>query len=111
MGRRERLHANRHLGAHGFGSRHLLPADRDQTYEKGETFPSMVGDVHFRPEDHQLVRPVIIVRGKKPSEMKNNEDFWEVLEVVPGAAVDAEAGRVRLPSRRLHLTTADAFSV
>ena len=56
-----------------------------QTYEKGETFPSMVGDVHFRPEDHQLVRPVIIVRGKKPSEMKNNEDFWEVLEVVPGA--------------------------
>jgi branched-chain amino acid transport system substrate-binding protein len=53
-------------------------------YEKGETFPSMVGDVHFRPEDHQLVRPVIIVRGKKPSEMKNSEDYWEVLEVVPG---------------------------
>jgi branched-chain amino acid transport system substrate-binding protein len=56
-----------------------------KTYEKGETFPSMVGDVHFRPEDHQLVRPVVIVRGKKPGEMKNNEDFWEVLEVVPGA--------------------------
>jgi branched-chain amino acid transport system substrate-binding protein len=53
-------------------------------YEKGETMPSMVGDVHFRPEDHQLVRPVVIVRGKKPSDMKNNEDFWEVLEVVPG---------------------------
>jgi branched-chain amino acid transport system substrate-binding protein len=55
-----------------------------KTYEKGETFPSMVGDVHFRPEDHQLVRPVIIVRGKKPNEMKNKEDYWEVLEVVPG---------------------------
>jgi branched-chain amino acid transport system substrate-binding protein len=55
-----------------------------KTYEKGETFPSMVGDVHFRAEDHQLVRPVIIVRGKKPSEMKNKEDYWEVLEVVPG---------------------------
>ena len=54
-------------------------------YEKGETFPSMVGDVHFRPEDHQLVRPVVIVRGKKPSDMKNSEDYWEVLEVVPGA--------------------------
>jgi ABC-type branched-subunit amino acid transport system substrate-binding protein len=53
-------------------------------YEKGETFPSVVGDVHFRPQDHQLVRPVVIVRGKKPSEMKNNEDYWEVLEVVPG---------------------------
>ena len=53
-------------------------------YEKGETMPSMVGDVHFRPEDHQLVRPVVIVRGKKPSDMKNKEDYWEVLEVVPG---------------------------
>jgi branched-chain amino acid transport system substrate-binding protein len=55
-----------------------------KTYEKGETFPSMVGDVHFRAEDHQLVRPVVIVRGKKPSDMKNPEDYWEVLEVVPG---------------------------
>jgi branched-chain amino acid transport system substrate-binding protein len=53
-------------------------------YEKGETFPSFVGDVHFRAADHQLVRPVIIVRGKKPSQMKNSEDYWEVLEVVPG---------------------------
>jgi len=41
--------------------------------------------VHFRAEDHQLVRPVVIVQGKKPSDMKNKEDFWEVLEVVPGA--------------------------
>ena len=44
----------------------------------------MVGDVRFRPEDHQLIRPVIIVRGKAPKDMKNGEDYWEVLEVVPG---------------------------
>ena len=56
-------------------------------YEKGETIPSFVGDVHFRPEDHQLVRPVVIVRGKKPSAMKNPEDYWEVLEIVPGAGL------------------------
>jgi ABC-type branched-subunit amino acid transport system substrate-binding protein len=62
----------------------FYPPDVIKTYEKGETFPSMVGDVHFRPEDHQLVRPVVIVRGKKPGDMKNSEDFWEVLEVVPG---------------------------
>ena len=55
-----------------------------KAYEKGETFDSMVGPVHFRPEDHQLVRPVVIVRGKHPNEMKNPEDYWEVLEVVPG---------------------------
>ncbi|ODV10519.1 MAG: branched-chain amino acid ABC transporter substrate-binding protein [Rubrivivax sp. SCN 70-15] len=56
-----------------------------KTYEKGETIPSLVGDVHYRPEDHQCVRPVIIVRGKKPADMKNKEDYWDVLEVVPGA--------------------------
>jgi ABC-type branched-subunit amino acid transport system substrate-binding protein len=56
-------------------------------YEKGETFPSVVGDVHFRAEDHQLVRPVVIVKGKAPKDMKNKEDWWEVTEVVPGAGL------------------------
>jgi hypothetical protein len=27
---------------------------------------------------------VVIVRGKAPKDMKNEEDYWEVLEVVPG---------------------------
>jgi branched-chain amino acid transport system substrate-binding protein len=62
----------------------FYPPDIIKQYEKGETFPSTVGDVHFRTQDHQLVRPVVIVRGKKPSDMKNKEDFWEVLEVVSG---------------------------
>jgi ABC-type branched-subunit amino acid transport system substrate-binding protein len=53
-------------------------------YEKGETIPSLVGDVHYRPEDHQCIRPVIIVRGKAKKDMENSEDYWEVLEVVPG---------------------------
>ncbi len=63
----------------------FYPPEVIKTYEKGETFPSTVGDVHFRPEDHQLVRPVVIVRGKAPKEMKNSEDYWEVTEVVAGA--------------------------
>src|SRR5262249_40440734 len=62
----------------------FYPPDVIKEYEKGETFPSMVGDVHFRAEDHQLVRPVVMVRGKAPKDMQNKEDFWEVLEVVPG---------------------------
>jgi branched-chain amino acid transport system substrate-binding protein len=62
----------------------FYPPDVIKQYEKGETFPSMVGDVRFRPEDHQLVRPVVIVRGKAPKDMTNSEDYWEVLEVVPG---------------------------
>ena len=63
----------------------FYPPDVIKQYEKGETFPSLVGDVHYRPEDHQCVRPVIIVRGKAKKDMKNDEDFWEVLEVLPGA--------------------------
>ncbi|HEY1541062.1 MAG TPA: branched-chain amino acid ABC transporter substrate-binding protein, partial [Xanthobacteraceae bacterium] len=38
-------------------------------------------------EDHQLVRPVIIVKGKAPKAMKNKEDWWEVTEVVAGEGV------------------------
>ena len=82
----------------------FYPPDVIKQYEKGETFPSTVGDVHFRPEDHQLVRPVIIVRGKAPKEMKNKEDYWEVTRGRAGRAADAEAGRLRLQARRLHLT-------
>jgi branched-chain amino acid transport system substrate-binding protein len=63
----------------------LYPPDVIQQYEKGEKFDSTVGEVYFRKEDHQLVRPVIIVKGKAPKDMKNNEDYWDVVEVVPGA--------------------------
>jgi ABC-type branched-subunit amino acid transport system substrate-binding protein len=63
----------------------FYPPDVIKSYEAGRKIQSTVGEVYFRKEDHQLVRPVVIVQGKKPSEMKNKEDFWTVLEVVPGA--------------------------
>jgi len=63
----------------------FYPPDVIKSYEAGRKIQSTVGEVYFRKEDHQLVRPVIIVQGKKPSEMKNKEDFWTVLEIVPGA--------------------------
>jgi ABC-type branched-subunit amino acid transport system substrate-binding protein len=56
-----------------------------KSYESKRTLHSVVGDVYWRAEDHQLVRPVIIVRGKAPKAMRNKEDYWEVTEVVPGA--------------------------
>jgi ABC-type branched-subunit amino acid transport system substrate-binding protein len=65
----------------------FYPPDVIKQYEKGETIPSLVGDVHYRPQDHQCVRPVIIVRGKAKKDMKNSEDYWEVIEVVPGEKV------------------------
>jgi branched-chain amino acid transport system substrate-binding protein len=62
----------------------FYPPDVIKSYEAGRKVQSIVGEVYFRAADHQLVRPVFIVRGKTPSEMKNKEDFWEVVEVVPG---------------------------
>lgn len=55
-----------------------------KVYEDGHKIQSTVGEVYFRGADHQLVRPVVIVRGKKAADMKNKEDFYEVVEVVPG---------------------------
>ncbi len=60
------------------------PVEVIKTYEKGEHFDSLVGEVWFRPEDHQLVRPVIVQRGKKPSDMKSADDYWDTVEIVPG---------------------------
>jgi ABC-type branched-subunit amino acid transport system substrate-binding protein len=63
----------------------FYPPDVIKSYEAGRKIQSTVGEVYFRKEDHQLVRPVIIVRGKAPKDMKTKEDFYEVVEIVPGA--------------------------
>jgi len=65
----------------------FYPPDVIKSFEAGRKLQSTVGEVYFRKEDHQLVRPVVIVQGKKAGEMKGKEDFWNVIEVVPGAAL------------------------
>ena len=55
-----------------------------KAYEAGKPTPSTVGEVRFRPEDHQLIRPVIIVRGKKKAAMKNPDDYYDIVEIAPG---------------------------
>jgi len=62
----------------------FYPPDIIKAYEKEEKIPSLVGEVYYRKEDHQCIRPVIIVRGKKSADMKNKEDYWDVVEIVPG---------------------------
>ena len=62
----------------------FYPPDVIKAYEKGETLPSTVGDVHYRSEDHQCIRPVIIVKGKMEKDMKGKEDYYDVVEIVPG---------------------------
>jgi ABC-type branched-subunit amino acid transport system substrate-binding protein len=63
----------------------FYPPDVIKSYEQGRKIQSTVGEVYFRKEDHQLVRPVIIVKGKAQKDMKNKEDFYDVVEIVPGA--------------------------
>jgi branched-chain amino acid transport system substrate-binding protein len=65
----------------------FYPPDVIKSYETPRKLNSFVGEVSWRAEDHQLIRPVVIVRGKKPSAMRNKEDYWEVVEVVPGAGL------------------------
>ncbi len=58
-----------------------------KSYEEGRHTPSLVGDVWWRGADHQLVHPVFIVRGRKAADMKSPDDYYEVLETVPGEGV------------------------
>ena len=54
---------------------------------KADPYETTLGKVYYRAEDHQLVRPVPVVVGKAPSDMKNPDDFYDVVEVVPGEQV------------------------
>jgi hypothetical protein len=56
-------------------------------YEKGNKIKTDIGDVSWRAADHQLERPVYVIRGKKPSAMRNKEDFYDIVEAVPGKDV------------------------
>lgn len=54
---------------------------------KGQPYETTIGKVYFRAEDHQMVRPIPILKGKAPSAMKGPEDFYEVVDVVEGETV------------------------
>ena len=62
----------------------FYPVDVIKAYEAGKHVQSTVGEVWFRAADHQLVRPVIIERGKKKSDMKGPDDYYDILDVVAG---------------------------
>ena len=54
---------------------------------KAQPYATTLGKVYYRAEDHQMVRPIPILKGKAPSAMKGPEDFYEVVDVVEGEAV------------------------
>ena len=62
----------------------FYPPEVIKAYEAGVTNQGTTGEAHFRGADHQLVRPVIVMRGKQKADMKSADDYFEILEVVPG---------------------------
>jgi ABC-type branched-subunit amino acid transport system substrate-binding protein len=54
---------------------------------KAQPYDSTIGKVYFRAEDHQMVRPIPILRGKAPAAMKNAEDYYDIVDVVDGESV------------------------
>ncbi|HUB16385.1 MAG TPA: substrate-binding protein [Acetobacteraceae bacterium] len=50
-------------------------------------YDTSLGRVYYRAGDHQLVRPVPVVIGKAGSAMQNPDDFYDVVELVPGEQV------------------------
>jgi branched-chain amino acid transport system substrate-binding protein len=55
--------------------------------EAGHKVDTIYGEVWYRAGDHQMVRPVPVMVGKTPSEMTGPEDYFRILELVPGAQV------------------------
>ena len=65
----------------------FYPIDVIKALESGQKVNSIYGEVYYRAGDHQMVRPVPVMVGKKPNEMKGPDDFFHVLELVPGEQV------------------------
>jgi branched-chain amino acid transport system substrate-binding protein len=62
----------------------FYPGDVIASYESGRTIQTDLGAVKWRAADHQLIRPVIVTRGKKVSAMKTPDDYYDIVAVVPG---------------------------
>ncbi len=65
----------------------LYPVDVVKALESGEARDTPVGKLTFRPEDHQANCNFPILRGKKKADMKNPDDYYEVVEIVNGTDV------------------------
>jgi len=66
----------------------FYPPEIIKAYESGKKYAdSLVGPVSWRAADHQLIRPVVVVKGKKAADMKGKDDYYDVVEIVPGDGI------------------------
>jgi branched-chain amino acid transport system substrate-binding protein len=64
----------------------FYPVDVIAALESGHKVETIYGPVWYRAGDHQLARPVPVVVGKTPDEMRGVEDFFHIIDLVPGEA-------------------------
>ncbi len=57
----------------------VIKALESMTFEN-----TTLGKVRYQDYDHQLARPVPVMLGKSKAEMKGKDDYFKVVEVVPG---------------------------
>lgn len=60
------------------------PEEVIKAYEAGKELNTMVGKVRMRGADHQLVHDLPVIRGKKPSAMRSPDDYFDIVQIVPG---------------------------
>jgi branched-chain amino acid transport system substrate-binding protein len=65
----------------------FYPPEVIKALEAGHKVDTIYGEVWYRAGDHQMVRPVPVMVGKKPAEMKGPEDFYRIIELVAGEKV------------------------
>jgi branched-chain amino acid transport system substrate-binding protein len=62
----------------------FYPPEVIKALESEHKVDTIAGKVWFRAADHQGVYPVPVLQGKSKSEMKGPEDFFKMVQVVPG---------------------------
>jgi hypothetical protein len=65
----------------------FYPVEVIKALEAGHKLDTIYGTVWYRAGDHQMVRPVPVMVGKTPAEMKGPEDYYRIIELVPGEKV------------------------
>jgi ABC-type branched-subunit amino acid transport system substrate-binding protein len=65
----------------------FYPIDVIKALESEQKVNSIYGEVWYRAGDHQMVRPVPVMVGKKANEMKGPDDFYRIIDLVPGEQV------------------------
>ena len=78
----------------------FYPIEVIKALESGTKVNSIYGEVYYRAGDHQMVRPVPVMVGKKPNEMKGPNDFFRIVDLVPGEQRAAAARSDRLQDAR-----------